>query len=326
MDPSDLPCYADVEAAATRIAAHAHRTPVLTSRTLDARLQAQVFIKAEQFQRVGAFKFRGACNAIAAMAPARRAAGVIAYSSGNHAQAVALAARLHDTRATVLMPADAPRAKVEATRGYGAQIQFFDRHTESREQLCAALVAERGLTLVPPFDHPDVIAGQGTATRELLQDTGPLDALVVGLGGGGLLGGACLAATALSPGCQLYGVEPEAGNDGQQSLQAGQVVTIAPPRTVADGATTTFLGRYTFAILRRHVRSIVTVSDAQLVEAMAFLAERMKLLVEPTACLGLAALLAGALDVRGQRVGLILSGGNVDLDSYARLLQTARGP
>jgi threonine dehydratase len=315
-----LPTFDDVLQAAGRIAPHAHRTPVFTSRTLDGQLDAQVFLKAEQLQRGGAFKFRGACNAIAALSPQARARGVVTHSSGNHAQALALAARLYGTQATIVMPHDAPAAKIAATRGYGAQIRFHDRYTEKREDISAVLAAEHGSTLIPPYDHPQVIAGQGTCVRELVEDAGAMDLMLVGLGGGGLLSGSLLSATALIPACQVYGVEPEAGNDGQQSLRAGRIVTIAQPRSIADGAIPTHLGSYTFPIIQHAVRDILTVTDDELVVAMRFLAERMKLLVEPTACLGLAALLAGKLDVRGKRVGLVLSGGNVDLEVFARLL------
>lgn len=318
-----LPTFDDVLHAAERIAPHAHRTPVFTSRTLDAQLGAQVFLKAEQLQRGGAFKFRGACNAIAALSTQARARGVVTHSSGNHAQALALAARVYGTQATIVMPHDAPAAKIAATRGYGAQIRFHDRYTEPREQISAALAAEHGYALIPPYDHPQVIAGQGTCVRELIQEHGAMDTLLVGLGGGGLLAGSLLSAGALMPGGQVYGVEPEAGNDGQQSLRVGHIVTIAQPRSIADGAIPTHLGEHTFPIIQRGVRDILTVTDAELVVAMRFLAERMKLIVEPTACLGLAALMAGKLDVRGQRVGLVLSGGNVDLEVLARLMTNA---
>lgn len=320
MSQLSLPTFDDVLTAAGRIAAHAHRTPVLTSRTLNERTGAQVFIKAEQFQRAGAFKFRGACNAVAALDAETLRRGVVTHSSGNHAQAIALAARLHGTRAVIVMNDDAPAAKVAATRGYGAEIHFINRHKENREEVCRRIADEQNMILIPPFDHPHIIAGQGTCGRELIEETGPLDVLFVGLGGGGLLSGTCLSAKALSPDCRVFGVEPQAGNDGQQSLRAGRIVTIAPPNSIADGALTIRLGELTFAIIRRDVEDILTVEDAALVDAMRFLAERMKLVVEPTACLGLAALLSGAVDVRGRRVGLILSGGNVDLTAYAGFL------
>jgi threonine dehydratase len=284
----DLPTYDDVAAAAGRIAGHAHRTPVLTSRQLDEELGLRVYFKAESLQRMGAFKFRGAFNALSRLTPEQRRAGVVAYSSGNHAQAVALAARLLDLPATIVMPLDAPPNKVAATRGYGGQIVTYDRYSQDNEQIAADLAEEHGLTVIPPYDHPDVIAGQGTAARELIEEVGPLDAIITPLGGGGLLSGTALAARALSPDCLLYGVEPEAGNDGQQSLRAGEIVDIETPQTIADGAQTRHLGQHTFGIIRRDVTDIVTATDDQLVDGMRFFASRMKMLVEPTGCLGCA--------------------------------------
>jgi len=312
------PTIDDVRAAARRLHGHAHRTPVLRSATADARTGASIFFKCENLQRMGAFKFRGAYNAIAKLAHAQRRAGVVAFSSGNHAQAVALAARELGSRAVVVMPVDAPAAKLAATREYGAEIVTYDRSTESREAIAQRLAGERGLTLIPPFDHDDVIAGQGTAALELFEDAGALDALFVPLGGGGLLSGSLLAAEALAPDCAVFGVEPEAGDDGRQSLRRGEIVTIGLPRTIADGAMTAQLGIRTFPIIRRRVRDIVTVDDARLVEAMRFFAERMKIVVEPTGCLGAAAVFAGTLGLHGKRVGVILSGGNVDLERYGR--------
>lgn len=312
--------FDDVLTAAKRLDGHAHRTPVMTSRTADAACGARLFFKCENLQRMGAFKFRGAYNAIARLDDARRRRGVMAFSSGNHAQAIALAARLLQTHATILMPADAPAIKLAATRGYGAEVIFYDRATEDREALSGRIAGERGLELIPPFDHPDVIAGQGTAAKELIEDAGPLDALVICVGGGGLIAGSALAARGLSPGCRVYGVEPEAGNDVQQSLRRGEIVTIPVPATIADGAQTTHAGRLTFPIIRALVEDIFTVSDAQLVNAMRFFAERMKLVVEPTGCLAAAALLERVIDLRGARVGVIVSGGNVDLGVFARLL------
>jgi threo-3-hydroxy-L-aspartate ammonia-lyase len=316
----NLPTYADVEAAAARLHGVAHRTPVLTSRTANARSGAQLFFKAENLQRGGSFKFRGACNAIARLDEARRKAGVVAFSSGNHAQGIALAAQLLGVPATIIMPLDAPAAKVAATRGYGAQVVSYDRYTQDRDAIGRELAAAGGLALIPPYDHDDIIAGQGTAAKELIEDVGPLDMLLVCLGGGGLLAGSALAAQALSPGCRVYGVEPEAGNDGQQSFRSGAIVTIGVPQTIADGAQTAYLGTRTFPIIRRHVTDILTVSDAQLVEAMRFFAERMKMVVEPTGCLAAAAAFSDAVPVKGARVGVILSGGNVDLASFARYL------
>lgn len=320
-----LPTYDDVTAAAARLEGHAHRTPVLQSATADARWGAQFFFKCENFQRTGAFKFRGAFNALSKFDTAQRRAGVVAFSSGNHAQAVALSASLLGMPAAIVMPRDAPAAKLAATRGYGAEVLLYDRFTEDRESITQRLAAERGMTLIPPYDHPDVIAGQGTAAKELIEEVGVLDRLYVCCGGGGLTSGSALAARALAPQCKVYGVEPEAGNDGQQSLRAGRIVHIASPKTIADGAQTQHLGDYTFAIIQRDVDDIVTVSDAQLVQAMRFFAERMKMVVEPTGCLAFAAACAaGEADpaIKGARVGLIVSGGNVDLARYAELLST----
>ena len=317
-----LPTYQDVVDAAARLEGHAHRTPVLRSSTADRRWGAEFFFKCENLQRMGAFKFRGAFNALSKFDAAQKKAGAIAFSSGNHAQAVALSARILGMPAVIVMPADAPAAKLAATREYGAEVIQYDRFTEDREAVTKKIAAERGMTLIPPYDHPDVIAGQGTAARELFEETGPLDALFVCLGGGGLTSGSALSARALSPQAKVYGVEPEAGNDGQQSLRAGHIVHIDTPKTIADGAQTQHLGEYTFGIIRRDVEDILTVSDAQLVEAMRFFAERMKMVVEPTGCLGFAAACAmaesGAL--KGQRVGIVISGGNVDLARYAALL------
>ncbi len=319
--PSDpLPTYEDVAAAAERIAGIAHRTPVLTSRTADARTGARLFFKAENLQRGGAFKFRGAYNAIAKLPAEARRRGVVAFSSGNHAQAIAYAGALQGVPTVIIMPHDAPAMKVAATRGYGAEVVPYDRYTEDREAIGQRLSAERGLTLVPPYDHDDVIAGQGTAAKELFEEVGPLDLLLVCLGGGGLLSGSALAARALSPGCRVIGVEPEAGNDGQQSFRSGSVVRIPVPTTIADGAQTTYLGARTFPLIKALVADIVTVSDAQLVEAMRFFVERMKIVVEPTGCLAAAAALEGVAPVEGQRVGVILSGGNVDPKALARYL------
>ena len=315
-----LPTYEDVAAAARRLEGHAHRTPVLRSRTANGLLGAQVFFKCENFQRMGAFKFRGAFNALSQFTPGQRKTGVLAFSSGNHAQAIALSAHILGMPAAILMPLDAPAGKLAATRGYGAEVITYDRFTEDRQAIGQRLAAERGMTLIPPYDHPDVLAGQGTAAKELFDEVGELDHLFVCLGGGGLLSGSALAARALSPHCKIYGVEPEAGNDGQQSFQRGEIVHIDTPKTIADGAQTQFLGQYTFAIIRRDVNDILTVSDAQLVQAMRFFAERMKMVVEPTGCLGFAGAQYGGLSLEGSRVGVILSGGNVDLQHFAQLL------
>ena len=326
--------FDDVAAAAQRLAGHAHLTPVLTSRTADERTGARVFFKAENFQRMGAFKFRGAFNALAKFSPAQRQRGVIAFSSGNHAQATALAARILGMPSVIVMPKDAPAAKLAATRGYqagqaGSEVVLYDRYTEDREAIGQRLAQERGMTLVPPYDHADVMAGQGTAALELVQqvaelDGGGLDALLVCVGGGGLISGCAVAATHLLPDIEVWGVEPEAGNDTQRSLAEGRIVHIDTPKTIADGAQTQHSGTLTFPVIQQLVRGIVTVSDAQLVDAMRFFAERMKIVVEPTGCLGAAALMArtaGLPDLRGRRVGVILSGGNVDVRRYAELLE-----
>ncbi|MBI3369269.1 MAG: threo-3-hydroxy-L-aspartate ammonia-lyase [Burkholderiales bacterium] len=322
--------FADIEAAASRLQGVAHRTPVLRSSQADARSGAQVFFKPENLQRMGAFKFRGAYNALSRFTPEQRRTGALAFSSGNHAQAIALAARLLEMPSVIVMPKDAPAAKLAATRGYqadqpGSEVILYDRYTEDRAALASRIAGERGMTLIPPYDHADVMAGQGTAALELIQDAGPLDALLVCVGGGGLISGCAVAATHASPGIAVHGVEPEAGNDVQQSLARGKIVQIAVPQTIADGAQTQAAGQLTFPVIQRLVKSIVTVSDAQLVSAMRFFAERMKLVVEPTGCLAAAALFEGALDLRGARVGVILSGGNVDLAAYADILKNSNG-
>jgi threo-3-hydroxy-L-aspartate ammonia-lyase len=318
--PISLPVYADVEAAAERIRGHAHRTPVITSRTLDEELGAQVFFKCENLQRMGAFKFRGAFNALSRFDAAQRKAGVVAFSSGNHAQAIALSARILDMPATIVMPNDAPAAKVAATRGYGGKVVLYDRYKEDREQIGRDLAREHGLTLVPPYDHADVITGQGTAAKELFEEVGPLDALFVPLGGGGLLAGTALATRALAPQCKLYGVEPEAGNDGQRSFRQGTIVHIDTPRTIADGAQTQHLGQITFPLIRAGVDDILTATDAELVDCMRFAAARMKLVMEPTGCLGFAAARRMRDQLAGKRVGVLVSGGNVDLARLCELL------
>lgn len=311
--------YGDIAAAHDRIREAAHRTPVLTSRTADAMTGAHLFFKAENLQRMGAFKFRGAYNAISQFTTEQRRGGVLAFSSGNHAQAIALSARELGVPALILMPQDAPQMKIDATRGYGAEVILFDRYREDREALAQRLAAERGMTLIPPYDHPHVMAGQGTAAKELIEDAGELDVLVVCLGGGGLLSGSAVAARALNPDIEIYGVEPQAGNDGQQSLRTGRIVHIETPRTIADGAQTQHLGQYTFPVIRSLVDDILTVTDDELVRTMQFFASRTKIVLEPTGCLAAAAVLQGQLDVRGKRVGIVLSGGNVDMARFARL-------
>ncbi|CAM2175703.1 L-threo-3-hydroxyaspartate ammonia-lyase [Burkholderia latens] len=320
MNTLPLPTYDDVAAAATRLEGHAHRTPVMTSRTIDEALGAKVFFKCENLQRMGAFKFRGAFNALSRFDAAQRRHGVVAFSSGNHAQAIALSARILGIPATIVMPQDAPAAKMAATRGYGGNVVTYDRYTEDREQIGRELAERHGLTLIPPYDHPDVIAGQGTAAKELFDEAGPLDAVFTPLGGGGLLSGTALATRALSPHAKLYGVEPEAGNDGQQSFRSGAIVHIDTPRTIADGAQTQHLGNLTFPILRRDVDDILTATDAELVDCMRFFATRMKLVVEPTGCLSFAAARRMKDELKGKRVGIVISGGNVDLENFCALV------
>ncbi|WP_281701072.1 threo-3-hydroxy-L-aspartate ammonia-lyase [Acetobacter malorum] len=320
-DMQKEPGFADVVAASVRLKGHGHRTPVLTSRYLNGLSGAELFFKAENFQRVGAFKFRGALNAILALPEEARRRGVVAYSSGNHAQGVACAAQQAGIPAVIVMPKDAPAMKLAATRGYGAEVVLYDRYTEDRQAIGGALAAERGATLLPPFDHPDIIAGQGTAALELFEETGPLDALFVPVGGGGLASGCALVAQAASKGCTVIGVEPAAGDDARQSLAAGHIVQIEVPKTLADGAQTTAISPLTFGIMSRLLREIVTVDDATLVATMRTLAERMKIVVEPTGCLGVAAALAAASEWKGKRVGVIISGGNVDMARFSRLMQ-----
>ncbi|MFE6315885.1 threo-3-hydroxy-L-aspartate ammonia-lyase [Streptomyces rochei] len=312
--------FADVRDAAARLDGVAHRTPVLTSRALDALVGAETFVKCENFQRVGAFKFRGAHNAASRLSAGQLAKGIAAYSSGNHAQAVALGARELGTTAVVLMPEDAPRAKREATAGYGAEIVTYDRYTQDRTALGEALAEERGLALIPPYDHPHVIAGQGTAALELLEETGPLDALVVPVGGGGLIAGSATVAKALHPGIRVIGVEPEAGDDTKRSLDSGARVTIPVPRTIADGQALPTPGELTFSLNRRLVDAITLVSDDEIVAAMRFAFERLKIVLEPSGATALAALLAGRPEPRPRRIGVIASGGNVDAGRFAELI------
>jgi threonine dehydratase len=313
--------YEDIAQAARRIEGIAHRTPVVTSRTLDARLSARVFLKCENLQRGGAFKFRGAMSALSRLDEGERRRGVLTFSSGNHAQATALAASLLGMQATVVMPKNAPAAKRRATEGYGARIVDYDPETQDREAVARGLPEAEGAVVIPPYDHPDVVAGQGTAARELLDEVGPLDLLLVPCGGGGLLSGSALAARHLSPGCRVVGVEPEAGDDATRSFRTRTLQTVRNPPTIADGARTPSLGRITFPLILENVDEMATVSDRELVAAMRFLWERAKLVVEPTGALGLAAALAGRVEVEGKRVGVILSGGNVDLASALELFR-----
>lgn len=308
--------YAEIAAAAQRLAGIAHRTPVMTSRTFDALTGARVFFKCENLQRIGAFKFRGAYNALSQL-PA--GTGVITYSSGNHGQAVALAAQLLNMRAVVVMPTNAPAVKRAAVEGYGARVVQYDPVREQRERVAQEWVGREALTLIPPFNHAHVIAGQGTAAKELIEEVGSLDYLVVPVGGGGLISGCALAAKALSPNCKVIGVEPEAGDDATRSFNTKQLQTLAAvPNTIADGARTTSLGSLTFPIVLACVDAMLAVSDAALIHAMRFFSERMKLVVEPTGALAASALLDRAVDLRGMRVGVIVSGGNVDLRDLAQ--------
>lgn len=319
---AELPDLDAVRAAAARLVGVAHRTPVLTSRQLDEWVGAQVFCKAENFQRVGAFKFRGAYNAIASLSPSALAAGVVAFSSGNHAQAVACAAALLDAPAVIVMPTDAPAGKLAATKGYGAEVLSFDRYTEDRAAISARLAEERGMTLIPPFDHLDVVAGQGTCALELFEDVGYLDTLVVCVGGGGLISGCATVAAAQDAPVRVVGVEPQAGDDVRQSLAAGEIVTIPVPRTIADGQQTTAPGPLTFAIMRERVDEVVTVTDEQIVDAMRFAFERMKIVLEPSGASALAALMSGEVGEPGklgERVGVTLSGGNITAERFGEL-------
>jgi len=308
-----LPSFDDVASAHERIRDHARRTPSLTSATIDALTGAKVYFKCENLQRMGAFKFRGAYNALSRLSPEAKRRGVVAFSSGNHAQAVALASRMLGVPATIVMPKAAPRVKLDATRGYGAEVVTYDNPNESREALANRIASERGLTVVPPFDHPHIIAGQGTAAKELIEDAGPLDVLLVPCGGGGLLTGCAIAAKHLAPSCRVIGVEPAAGDDATRSFKTKTLQTIPFPDTIADGARTTSLGKLTFPLLLRHVDEMLTVTDDELLRWMFFLWERMKIVVEPTGTLAAAALLEKKIDAKGKRVGVVLSGGNVDL-------------
>ena len=304
--------FGDIEAAHRRIAPHARRTPALSSATVNALAGATVFFKCENFQRMGAFKFRGAFNALSQLSPEEKRRGAVAFSSGNHAQAVALAGKLLGVPATIVMPVDAPKVKLEATRGYGAEVVLYEKN-QDREQLANRISSERNLTVIPPFDHPHIVAGQGTAAKELIEDAGPLDLLLVPCGGGGLLTGCAVAAKHLNPGCRVIGVEPAAGDDATRSFKTRKLQTIEMPDTIADGARTTSLGKITFPLVLRYVDDMLTVTDDELLKAMFFLWERMKIIVEPTGALAACALLEKKVDAKGMRVGVVLSGGNVDL-------------
>jgi threonine dehydratase len=317
---TQLPSFADVESAAQQVAGVAHRTPVATSRLIDERAGAHLFFKCENLQRSGAFKFRGAYNAMSRLSPDEARRGVVTFSSGNHAQAIALAGEVLDIPRVIVMPSDAPAVKRAATEAYGGEVVLYDRDHEDREAIGRTLARERGLTLVPPYDHPHVIAGQGTAARELFEDVGPLDFLFTPCGGGGLLSGSAIAARTLSPECQVIGVEPAAGDDANRSFRTRELQTVRNPKTVADGARTPSLGALTFPLVLEHVNDMAAVDDATLLRTMFYLRERLNLVVEPTGALGAAGALEGAFPIRGKRVGIILSGGNVDLTHIAQWL------
>jgi threonine dehydratase len=321
MNDRSLPVsYADVAAAAARLDGHAHRTPVMTSRTVNARTGAEVFFKCENFQRIGAFKFRGAYNALAQLTEDEKRRGVLTFSSGNHAQAIAAAGALLGIRTTIVMPADAPAVKIAATRAYGGEVITYDKNATTREALGAKLAAERGLTVIPPYDHPHVVAGQGTTAKELIEEVGRLDWLLVPCGGAGLLSGCAIAAKHLSPGCRVVGVEPEAGDDATRSFRTKTLQTVHNPDTIADGARTPSLGKITFPLVLAHVDDMMIVSDRELLEATLYLWERMKIVVEPTGALAAAGLFKGTHDVRGRRVGVVISGGNVDIRAICKLI------
>lgn len=320
--PGDLSVtYADVEAAAARLGGVVHRTPVMTSRTVNQRVRAEVFFKCENFQRTGTFKLRGAYNAVSQLTPAQKARGVLAYSSGNHAQAVALAGRLLDVPATIIMPENAPAVKREATRGYGAEIILYDPELTTREELAQTVAAERGLPLIPPYDHPHVVAGQGTVADELFAETGALDVLLAPCGGGGLLSGCATAAAHRAPDCAVIGVEPERADDATRSFHTGTLHTVHNPDTIADGARTPSLGAITFPLVRAYVDDMVTISEDAIRTAMRFIWERMKIVVEPTGAVAAAALLDGVVPGDGRRIGVVISGGNVDLQRAAALFE-----
>ncbi|WP_342639937.1 threo-3-hydroxy-L-aspartate ammonia-lyase [Proteus faecis] len=320
MNKLPTPTYKDVAEAHQRILPYLNKTPVLTSRTINALTGAQFYFKCENFQRMGAFKFRGAMNALSQFTAEQRKNGVVTFSSGNHAQAIALSAKLLGIPATIIMPEDAPKAKMVATKGYGGRVITYNRYTEAREDIGQQLAQKEGLTLIPPYDNPHIIAGQGTAAKELFDEVGELDMLFVPLGGGGLLSGSLLSTNALSSNCKIFGVEPIAGNDGQQSLRKGEIIHIDTPKTIADGAQTQHLGNYTFEIIRHYVSDILTATDEELISTMQFYAQRMKMIVEPTGCLSLAAACQFGDKLKGKKIGIIISGGNVDIAQYGRFL------
>jgi threonine dehydratase len=317
-----LPTFDDVESAAKQISGVAHRTPVVSSRTVNARTGAELFFKCENLQRAGAFKFRGAYNALSRLSADERRRGVVTFSSGNHAQAIALAGQVLDVPRVIVMPSDAPSVKRIATEGYGGEVVLYDRDREDREAIGQQLARERGLTLIPPYDHPHIIAGQGTAVRELIEDVGALDYLFVPCGGGGLLSGSAIAANALAPSCKVIGVEPAAGDDGNRSFRTKTLQKVDNPKTVADGARTSSLGALTLPLVLAHVSDMTTVDDPTLLKTMFYLWERLKVVVEPTGALGAAAAIEGATPIRGTRVGIVLSGGNVDLSQVGQWIGT----
>ena len=321
LKPDTTVSFADIESAAKQIAGAAHKTPVATSKTIDARTGAEVFFKCENLQRAGAFKFRGAYNALSRLTDEERRRGVVTFSSGNHAQAIALAGQVLNIPRVIVMPSDAPAVKRIATEGYGGEVVLYDRDKEDREAIGRRLAAERGLTLIPPYDHPHIIAGQGTAARELIEEVGALDLLFVPCGGGGLLSGSAIAANAMEANCRVIGVEPAAGDDGTRSFRTKQLQTVNNPKTVADGARTPSLGSLTFPLVLQYVADMATVDDPTLLKTMFYLWERLKLVVEPTGALGAAAALEGTTPLRGKRVGIILSGGNVDLTLVGSWMQ-----
>ena len=316
--------FTDIQAASVRLNGVAHRTPILTNRTVNAMLGCEVFMKAENFQRMGAFKFRGGYNAISALTDAERARGVLAFSSGNHAQAVALAAQLHGCKAAILMPSDAPQMKLDATRGYGAEVITYDRYTEDRGALAKRYADERNAVLIPPYDYLPVMAGQGTCALEIAEDVPNLDALIVCTGGGGFLSGCTVAAKAIQPNIQMFGAEPEAGNDVQQSLRSGHIVSIDVPKTICDGQQTQAVGINPWQVIRTQVTDILTASDATVIAAMRFAFERMKVVLEPSGACALASLMTHAERFKGKRVAVTLSGGNIDFERFAKLLATAQ--
>lgn len=315
----NLPIFADIEKATQRIQGYAYRTPVVTSRTVNELTQAEVFFKCENFQRTGSFKFRGAFNALSQLSEEQKSRGVLTFSSGNHAQAIARSGQILGIPTTIIMPSDAPTVKQAATRGYGAEIILYERAEIAREVLCQQIATERGSTIIPPYDHPDIIAGQGTTAFELLEEVRTLDLLLVCCGGGGLLSGCAIATRQLAPDCKIIGVEPANADDATRSFQTKTLQKIENPKTIADGARTPYLGKLTFPLVLQNVDDMVTVSEEDIIKTMFFVWERMKLVVEPTGALAAAALIQGIVKANGSRVGVVISGGNVDLKQISQL-------